>query len=152
MECLRQIFRCFKAPFTRDQGQIIEIGPPTNFRKEELPACFSDAESVLSPNQNATERPNLTTQPQHVDISEQRSNDGEGRDDDRDGRTRPSAVDQEENPESRQEDERQTDKPRLRDRMKPSRWFKSTAPNDPETEVASEDGLFTTAKERPKDH
>ncbi|KAF9253350.1 hypothetical protein DTO013E5_262 [Penicillium roqueforti] len=48
MECFRQIFRCLKAPFKRDKGRIIEIGPPTNFRKEELPAYFSDAETLTS--------------------------------------------------------------------------------------------------------
>ncbi|CEJ58325.1 hypothetical protein PMG11_06986 [Penicillium brasilianum] len=54
MECFRQIFRCLKAPFARNQGQIIDIGPPTNFRKEELPACFSDADTLTSQNSRET--------------------------------------------------------------------------------------------------
>ncbi|KAJ5900850.1 uncharacterized protein N7473_004920 [Penicillium subrubescens] len=149
MECFQQIFRCLKAPFVRNQGKIIEIGPPTNFRKEELPACFSDAESVLSPSENATERANLTSQPQYVDFSEQpRNNDGEGRDDNRDDRL--SAVCQGEGSKPCQKDERPPLQARLRDRMKCSRWFKSTPSTDSENEVFGEDGLFTTAEDKPK--
>ncbi|KAJ5800168.1 uncharacterized protein N7518_002236 [Penicillium psychrosexuale] len=85
MECFRQIFRCLKAPFKRDKGRIIEIGPPTNFRKEELPAYFSDAESVLSPSQDPAERSNLTNQSQDAYVRGQPHSDrGEGRNNDRD--------------------------------------------------------------------
>lgn len=48
MECFRQIYRCIKSPFNSNKGKILEIGPPTNFRKEELPACFSDADTLTS--------------------------------------------------------------------------------------------------------
>ncbi|PWY79048.1 hypothetical protein BO83DRAFT_218822 [Aspergillus eucalypticola CBS 122712] len=49
MECFRQIARLVKSPFRREKQQkVLEIGPPTDFRKEELPAFFSDDESVLS--------------------------------------------------------------------------------------------------------
>ncbi|KAJ5690498.1 hypothetical protein N7462_004890 [Penicillium macrosclerotiorum] len=150
MECFRQIFRCIKAPFTRDQGRIIEIGPPTNFRKEELPACFSDAESVLSPNQNPTERPNLTIQPQHVDVPGQpRGNNGEERSHDRDGGA--PAVDEGKVPKSCQKDERQTVISRLRERMKLPPWIKVKPAADLETEIGSEEVLFTVEEgERPK--
>ncbi|KAJ5371068.1 uncharacterized protein N7496_007160 [Penicillium cataractarum] len=150
MECFRLIFRCLKAPFARNQGKIIEIGPPTNFRKEELPACFSDAESVLSPTQNQTERPILTSQPQHADVSEQpRNNDGEGRDNDRGDSS--SAIRQGEDSGPCQENERPTLKARLRDRMKRSRWFKSTPTTSPEKAVTSEMDLFVTTEENPKE-
>ncbi|OOQ88048.1 hypothetical protein PEBR_14728 [Penicillium brasilianum] len=150
MECFRQIFRCLKAPFARNQGKIIDIGPPTNFRKEELPACFSDAESVLSPNQNQTERPILTSQPQHADVSEQpRNNDREGRDDDRGNSS--SAVRQGKDSGPSSEDERPTLKARLGDRMKRSRWFKSTPATNPEKAVTSEEDLFVATEEKPKE-
>ncbi|PWY89037.1 hypothetical protein BO70DRAFT_359345 [Aspergillus heteromorphus CBS 117.55] len=50
MECFRQIARLVKSPFRREKQQhkVLEIGPPTDFRKEELPAFFSDDESVAS--------------------------------------------------------------------------------------------------------
>jgi hypothetical protein len=35
--------------------------------------------------------------------------------------------------------------------MKCSRWFKSTPTTIPENEVVSEDDLFATAEEKPKD-
>ncbi|PLN82082.1 hypothetical protein BDW42DRAFT_85625 [Aspergillus taichungensis] len=44
MECFRQIARLVKSPFQRDSHRPLEIGPPTNFRKEEKPTFFSDAE------------------------------------------------------------------------------------------------------------
>ncbi|KAJ5587122.1 uncharacterized protein N7459_002887 [Penicillium hispanicum] len=144
MECFRQIFQCFKAPFTRSEERVIEISRPTNFRKEELPVCFSDAESVISPSQNTAERPILTSQPQHVDVSEQpRSDDGQERSDYRNGDA--FAVSRVGNPESYSEDEHQHATIRLRDRMNPSRWFKSTPATDPEIEVMEEDKLVTTA-------
>lgn len=123
-----------------------------NFRKEELPACFSDAESVLSPNQNQIERPVLTYPSQHPDVSEQPRSIGEGPDDDRDGGT--SNVDQGKDSEPRPKDERQAVKPGLRGRMSPSRWFRSTSTLRPSHEIQAMDELetFTTAEERPKDH
>ncbi|KAJ5165910.1 hypothetical protein N7492_006206 [Penicillium capsulatum] len=121
MGCFRQIFRCFKAPFTRKQ-RVIEISRPTDFRREELPACFSDAESVLSPSQTTTERPTLTKQSQNVDVSGQpRTDGGEGRHDDRDGRSLAIVDDK----------DSVSPKPshpnimsRLRSRMSASYWFK----------------------------
>ncbi|RJE24305.1 hypothetical protein PHISCL_03360 [Aspergillus sclerotialis] len=46
MECFRQIFRCIKSPFQRNKNsvRVLEIGAPTDFRKEELPPFFSDAD------------------------------------------------------------------------------------------------------------
>ncbi|KAE8370030.1 hypothetical protein BDV27DRAFT_97246 [Aspergillus caelatus] len=47
MECFRQIGRLVKAPFQRDSHhRALEIGHPTNFRKEEMPTFFPDDESV----------------------------------------------------------------------------------------------------------
>ncbi|KAJ5803170.1 uncharacterized protein N7503_005620 [Penicillium pulvis] len=46
MECFRQIWRCMKAPFTTEE-RVLEIGLPTDFRKEETPACFSDADMLM---------------------------------------------------------------------------------------------------------
>lgn len=48
MGCFRQLFRSMLAPFKREQPRVLEIGPPTNFRKEEPPACFSDADTLTS--------------------------------------------------------------------------------------------------------
>ncbi|EPS32724.1 hypothetical protein PDE_07684 [Penicillium oxalicum 114-2] len=76
MDCFKQIFRAIKAPFVRKEGRIVEIGPPTNFRKEELPACFSDAESVLTRNLTPSEPPHLTSQSQYFDVSEKPQRDG----------------------------------------------------------------------------
>ncbi|KAA8648279.1 uncharacterized protein ATNIH1004_004163 [Aspergillus tanneri] len=46
MECFRQIVRLIKSPFERESHRVLEIGPPTNFRKEELPAFFSDDDAL----------------------------------------------------------------------------------------------------------
>ncbi|KAE8385964.1 hypothetical protein BDV23DRAFT_175870 [Aspergillus alliaceus] len=48
MECFRQIGRMVKAPFQRNPPpqRGLEIGPPMNFRKEEMPSFFPDDESV----------------------------------------------------------------------------------------------------------
>lgn len=152
MGCFRQIFQCMKAPFTRKQRGLqivsrsclfcredqpltrIMQGHPTDFRREELPACFSDAESVLSPSQTRTERPNLTKQPQHVDVSGQPPSDsGEGRHDYRDGHTLEIVEAKDPEPSLNAECQGDT-KPRLRDRMSPSRWFKSKPrPAEPST-------------------
>ena len=100
-------------------------GPPTNFRKEELPACFSDAESVLSPNQNSTERPNLTIQSQDADVAGQPHRDrGEGRDDDRDDAA--IIIDEEQGSRSCAQDEHETVADRIRGRMNVSRWWRSS--------------------------
>ncbi|OJJ51145.1 hypothetical protein ASPZODRAFT_127170 [Penicilliopsis zonata CBS 506.65] len=49
MECFRQIVRFVKSPFQKSAApRIIEIGPPTNFRKENMPAFFSDADTLTS--------------------------------------------------------------------------------------------------------
>ncbi|CAG8369296.1 unnamed protein product [Penicillium salamii] len=139
MECFRQIFRCVRAPFKREKGRVIEIGPPTNFRKEELPSCFSDAESVLSPNQDTTERSDLTTQSQDPDVARQSHNDrGEGRDNDRDDAA--IAVDQEQGPKSCPPDERATITNRICKRMNVSRWWNSSKTSRHEKE-ALEDSI-----------
>lgn len=121
-----------------------------DFRKEELPACFSDAESVLSPSQKQIERPILTDPSQHPDVSAQPWSSGEGRDN---GDGRAANVDQGEGPESRPENERQTVKSGLRKRMSPSQWFKPSTPV-PSHEIEAMDELetFTTAQERQNDH
>ncbi|BCR90567.1 uncharacterized protein ACHE_60454S [Aspergillus chevalieri] len=49
MECFRQIGRCLKSPFQRKQvPKGLEIGPPTNFRKEKTPVFFSDDDTLTS--------------------------------------------------------------------------------------------------------
>lgn len=147
------MFRCIKAPFTRSEERAIEIvclalfirhdhmkskrlthaylqGPPTNFRKEELPACFSDAESVISPNQNTTECPILTKDLQHVDVAGQPgSENGEDRDSDRDG---GSAITRGQDSDSSAGHEHSNAKPRLLERLRLTRWFRSTQREEPE--------------------
>ncbi|CAI7644542.1 unnamed protein product [Penicillium viridicatum] len=136
MECFRQIFRCLKTPLRRDKGRIIEIGPPTNFRKEELPAYFSDAESVLSPSQNPTERSHLTNQLQDAHVPGQLQSDrGEGRRNDRNGVSTIVAEEQDAGPCSK--DERET-VIRLRERVKLSRWWKSSSAAGHETKAPAE--------------
>ncbi|CAI7647938.1 unnamed protein product [Penicillium glandicola] len=136
MECFRQIFRCLKAPFRREKGRIIEIGPPTNFRKEELPAYFSDAESVLSPSQNPTERLDLTNQSQDAYVPGQPYTDrGEGWNDDRNGTS--TIVDEEQGAGPSSKNERET-VVRLRERVKLSRWWKSSPAAGHETKVPAE--------------
>jgi hypothetical protein len=156
MECFRQVFRCIKAPFTRNKGRIIEIvslvehrrhlrvwlfvgrtvanqyikqGPPTNFRKEELPACFSDAESVLSPSQPPTERPDLTNQSQHADVAGQSDSDrgGERWSHDRNGVTPTIDIDEEQGPKSRPQNEPEAVAARFRERIKLPRMWKSSS-------------------------
>ncbi|KAL4867130.1 hypothetical protein BDV12DRAFT_198478 [Aspergillus spectabilis] len=46
MDCFRQIYRLVKSPFTRTKHRVLEIGPPTNFRKEELPSFFADDDAI----------------------------------------------------------------------------------------------------------
>ncbi|KAJ5458069.1 hypothetical protein N7475_009457 [Penicillium sp. IBT 31633x] len=147
MGCFRQMFRCLRAPFRREKGRIIEIvsssenvevayrqkivtnnfmkqGPPTDFRKEELPSYFSDAESVLSPSQNPTERLNLTNQSQHADVAGQSHSDrGEGRNDNPNG---SSTTKEEQALEPRAMDERDIVATGSRKRMKLPRWWKAS--------------------------
>ncbi|KAJ5546078.1 hypothetical protein N7494_003663 [Penicillium frequentans] len=124
MECFRQIWRCMKAPFTTEE-RVLEIGHPTDFRKEETPACFSDAESVLSPKKNTSERPILTKELQHVDVSgSPRIDNDSKRHDNRDDRS--PTIDGREDAGSGAGDERGGVKSRLRSRMNLTRWFNST--------------------------
>ncbi|KAG2021520.1 hypothetical protein GB937_004859 [Aspergillus fischeri] len=46
MECFRQILRFVKSPFQKKTHRVLEIGPPTNFRKEELPNFFPDDDAL----------------------------------------------------------------------------------------------------------
>ncbi|KAL3478583.1 hypothetical protein BJX99DRAFT_101571 [Aspergillus californicus] len=46
MDCFRQIYRLVKSPFQRTKRRGLEIGPPTDFRKEQLPSYFGDDEFV----------------------------------------------------------------------------------------------------------
>ncbi|RHZ60259.1 hypothetical protein CDV55_104705 [Aspergillus turcosus] len=46
MECFRQILRFVKSPFQKKTHKVLEIGPPTNFRKEELPNFFPDDDAL----------------------------------------------------------------------------------------------------------
>ncbi|KAJ5938963.1 hypothetical protein N7466_002097 [Penicillium verhagenii] len=127
MECFRQVWRCMKAPFTPKE-KVLEIGLPTNFRKEEPPACFSDAESVISPNQTTSERPILTKELQHVHVSGSPGIDNdETRHDNRDDG--PPAVDGGENTGPSAGYERGGVKPLLRSL---TRWLKTTAVEDHE--------------------
>ncbi|KXG47776.1 uncharacterized protein PGRI_016460 [Penicillium griseofulvum] len=136
MECFRQIFRCLKSPFRREKGRIIEIGPPTNFRKEELPAYFSDAESVLSPSQNTTERSDLTSQSQHAYAPGQPHSDrGEGRNDDRNGVSTIIDEEQDAGPGSKDEQENVV---HYRERMKLPRWWISSSAAGHETKAPVE--------------
>ncbi|CAG7988954.1 unnamed protein product [Penicillium nalgiovense] len=136
MECFRQIFRCLKTPFRREKGRIIEIGPPTNFRKEELPAYFSDAESVLSPSQNQTERSDLTNQSQDAYVPGQPHSDRrEGRNDDRNGIF--TIVDNEQDAGPSSKGERKT-VVHLRERVKLFRWRKSSPAAGHETKASTE--------------
>ncbi|RDH27902.1 hypothetical protein BDQ94DRAFT_175213 [Aspergillus welwitschiae] len=55
MECFRQIARLVKSPFRREKQQkVLEIGPPTDFRKEELPAFFSDDDAATLHSRGST--------------------------------------------------------------------------------------------------
>ncbi|KAL3254253.1 hypothetical protein ABHI18_009057 [Aspergillus niger] len=42
MDCFRQIVRLFEEPLRRNTCRDLEIGPPMNFRKEELPLSIAD--------------------------------------------------------------------------------------------------------------
>ncbi|PYI06742.1 hypothetical protein BO78DRAFT_110252 [Aspergillus sclerotiicarbonarius CBS 121057] len=55
MDCFRQIARLVKSPFRREKQQkVLEIGPPTDFRKEELPAFFSDDDAATLHSRGST--------------------------------------------------------------------------------------------------
>ncbi|KAF7592912.1 hypothetical protein BBP40_012233 [Aspergillus hancockii] len=57
MECFRQIGRLVMAPFQRDPPRGLDIGPPTNFRKEEMPTFFSDDDAqTLHSNSSTPEK------------------------------------------------------------------------------------------------
>ncbi|KAJ5746288.1 hypothetical protein N7520_011470 [Penicillium odoratum] len=130
MGCFGQVWRFIKAPFTPKE-RVLEIGPPTNFRKEETPACFSDAESVISPNKNAGDRPILTKELQSVDVSEPSGIDhDEERHNNRDERS--PTTDGGKDPSPGAGDERGGVKSSLLSRMKWRRWFKSTPVDDQE--------------------
>lgn len=108
-------------------------GPPTNFRKEELPAYFSDAESVLSPSQDPAERSNLTNQSQDAYVRGQPHSDrGEGRNNDRDAIA--TIVDEEQDAGPCSKNERET----IRERVKLSRWWKSSPASDHKTKAPAE--------------
>ncbi|RAH49775.1 uncharacterized protein BO66DRAFT_177866 [Aspergillus aculeatinus CBS 121060] len=56
MECFRQLGRLIKAPFKREKPQprVLEIGPPTNFRKEEMPSFFPDDDAATLHSRGST--------------------------------------------------------------------------------------------------
>ncbi|KAL2862268.1 uncharacterized protein BJX67DRAFT_385767 [Aspergillus lucknowensis] len=56
MDCFRQIYRLIRNPFTRPQRRVLEIGPPTNFRKEELPSFFADDDAITLHSRTALEK------------------------------------------------------------------------------------------------
>ncbi|KAL4780637.1 hypothetical protein BJX76DRAFT_360690 [Aspergillus varians] len=56
MDCFRQIYRLVKSPFKRTKHQVLEIGPPTNFRKEELPSFITDDDANTLHSRTALEK------------------------------------------------------------------------------------------------
>ncbi|KAL4807708.1 hypothetical protein BDV18DRAFT_158913 [Aspergillus unguis] len=56
MDCFRQIYRLVKSPFTRNKHRVLEIGPPTDFRKEELPSFFVDDDAITLHSRTAIEK------------------------------------------------------------------------------------------------
>ncbi|BCS20055.1 uncharacterized protein APUU_20487A [Aspergillus puulaauensis] len=56
MDCFLQIYRLVKSPFTRNKHRVLEIGPPTNFRKEELPNFFADDDAITLHSRTAHEK------------------------------------------------------------------------------------------------
>ncbi|RDW78661.1 uncharacterized protein DSM5745_05513 [Aspergillus mulundensis] len=56
MDCFRQIYRLVKSPFTRNKHRVMEIGPPTDFRKEELPSFFTDDDAITLHSRTALEK------------------------------------------------------------------------------------------------
>ncbi|EAW14424.1 uncharacterized protein ACLA_074610 [Aspergillus clavatus NRRL 1] len=52
MECFRQIVLLVKTPFRSKKHQALEIGPPTNFRKEKQP-FFSDDDYGSTPEKDS---------------------------------------------------------------------------------------------------
>ncbi|RAL14976.1 uncharacterized protein BO97DRAFT_422319 [Aspergillus homomorphus CBS 101889] len=56
MECFRQLVRLVKAPFKREKPQqrVLEIGPPTDFRKEEMPSFFPDDDAATLHSRGST--------------------------------------------------------------------------------------------------
>ncbi|KAJ5141864.1 hypothetical protein N7526_002859 [Penicillium atrosanguineum] len=135
MECFRQIYRCIKSPFIRksEQGRILHISSPTDFRKEGI------ARLLLGR--------------RHPDVPEEPRS-SEGRDEHRDDAL--PAVSQGEDPEPSPENEHQTVPVRFRDRLRPSRWLspvRSSTPASSHERQASSNELemYTTAEEKPKE-
>ncbi|KAL2808985.1 hypothetical protein BJX63DRAFT_435610 [Aspergillus granulosus] len=56
MNCFRQIYLLIKSPFKRTQHQVLEIGPPMDFRKEELPQFVADDDAITLYNPTALEK------------------------------------------------------------------------------------------------
>ncbi|KAL4893554.1 hypothetical protein BDV59DRAFT_201738 [Aspergillus ambiguus] len=54
MDCIRQLVRLVKAPFRRNSHRVLEIGPPMNFRKEELPSFFCDDDALTLHSRGST--------------------------------------------------------------------------------------------------
>lgn len=114
-------------------NMFVQKGSPTNFRKEELPPCFSDAESVLSPNHSSSERPILTNNPQYVDVTDERGdNDGEERNDNRDGGSPAVPELEHAEPKSQEELDPNTQPEdvaiRLRKRERLMKWLRPASP------------------------
>ncbi|KAL4980129.1 hypothetical protein BDW66DRAFT_70536 [Aspergillus desertorum] len=56
MNCVREIYRLIKSQLTRNQHRVFEIGPPTNFRKEELPSYFTDDDAMTLHSRTALDK------------------------------------------------------------------------------------------------
>ncbi|KKK21285.1 hypothetical protein ARAM_001282 [Aspergillus rambellii] len=56
MDCFRQIVRLVKSPFRRNKHRVLEIGPPTDFRKEEMPSFFVDDDALTLHSRTALEK------------------------------------------------------------------------------------------------
>ncbi|KAL2831863.1 hypothetical protein BJY01DRAFT_254115 [Aspergillus pseudoustus] len=48
MDCFRHIYRLLMSSVKRARHQTLNIGSPTNFRKEELPSFFDELYPFLS--------------------------------------------------------------------------------------------------------
>ncbi|KAL4919537.1 hypothetical protein BDW62DRAFT_41113 [Aspergillus aurantiobrunneus] len=46
MDCFRQIYRLVRSRLTPTKHRVLEIGPPTNFRKEETPRFFTEDDTI----------------------------------------------------------------------------------------------------------
>ncbi|KAE8350064.1 hypothetical protein BDV28DRAFT_47536 [Aspergillus coremiiformis] len=73
MECFRQIGRLVKGPFQRDSQRALEIGPPTNFRKEEMPTFFPDDDAqTLHSHSSSLEKDAMIKSPARESSTRQR--------------------------------------------------------------------------------